>query len=368
MRQRSSHRPGFAAVIGGLLLLLPLTLAADAVGVRPAAKAGSWYPAQPAMLQTLIDRLLAQAAAEPLPADAAIRALIVPHAAYAYSGATAAAAYRRLQGRSYRRVILLGPAHRALQERGLYILEVDAYATPLGRVPLDRAAITSLRQHPLVHQQPALHAQEHSLEIQLPFLQRVLEPGWQLLPILVGDMQQEDYPQAVEALQPLLDEQTLLVISTDFTHYGAAFRYLPFPADGRIAQRIRELDMGAFEYISARDPEGFLAYRRNTGITVCGYRPVALLLHLLPSDARVKLLQYTSSGGQSGDYRHSVSYIAALVTQAVQEKDPGVNSSDDLSEQQLQYLHALAQLTLRARVREDAAAEQALQALSLIHI
>ena len=141
MRQPSPFRSRFAFLLGGILLLVPLAAIAEGQAVRPPAKAGSWYPAEPAKLRTLIDTLLAQAPVTPLEEGAAIRALIVPHAAYAYSGATAAAAYRMLQGRGYRRVILLGPAHRALGESGLSILEVDAYATPLGPVPLDLAAI-----------------------------------------------------------------------------------------------------------------------------------------------------------------------------------------------------------------------------------
>ena len=343
------------------LLLTPLITTATSVSARPPAKAGSWYPDEPAELAALIDHLLAQAPATDLSEHSAIRALIVPHAAYRYSGTTAATAYRALQGRSYRRVILLGPAHHSSGESGLSVLDVEAYTTPLGPVPLDRTAITDLRQNPLVHQIPLWHAEEHSLEIQLPFLQRVLTPGWQLLPILVGNLQDEEYVQATQALKPLIDEHTLLVVSSDFTHYGAAFGYLPFPADHRVAQRLRELDLGAFELLAAKDPQGFLAYHQRTGITICGYQPLTLLLQLITTDTQVQLLQYTTSGAITGDYRHSVSYLAALLTQPLTPRQNHAVTTETLTEQQLKILHEIAQLTIRARVTRDPIDAETLQ-------
>ncbi|MGD8931426.1 MAG: AmmeMemoRadiSam system protein B [Chromatiales bacterium] len=343
------------------LFLSPLVAPAGPEATRPPAKAGSWYPAEPSRLAALIDRLLTQAPVTELQENSAIRALIVPHAAYRYSGATAAIAYRALQGRSYRRVVLLGPAHHSIGESGLSVLDVQAYDTPLGAVPLDRTAIAGLRNNPLVQQRPTWHRDEHSLEIQLPFLQRVLTPGWELLPILVGNLQDDEYAQAAQALKPLIDDQTLLVISSDFTHYGAAFGYLPFPADRRIAQRLQELDLGAFEQLAAKDPEGFLDYRQRTGITICGYQPLTLLLHLLPADARLELLQYDTSGAMTGDYRQSVSYIAALITETLPPQQTQAVSSEALTEEQLQILYEIAQLTIRAQVARDPIAAEALQ-------
>ena len=344
------------------LLLMPLLTSAAPETVRPPAKAGSWYPAEPARLATLIDDLLALAPATELAKHSVIRALIVPHAAYRYSGATAAVAYRAIQGRSYRRVILLGPAHRSAGETGLSVLGVEAYATPLGNVPLDRSAIAILRQNALIEARPTWHAEEHCLEIQLPFLQRALKPGWRLVPILVGSLQGNEYAQAAQALGALLDEETLLVVSSDFTHYGAAFGYLPFPADDQIAQRLRELDLGAVKQLAAKDPEEFLAYRQRTGITLCGYQPLAVMLHLLPADARLKLLRYTTSGAMSGDYRHSVSYLTALVTQPMTPRQTQPVATETLTDEQLQILYEIARLTIRARVLKDPLAIETLVA------
>jgi len=181
-------------------------------------------------------------------------------------------------------VVLLGPSHHA-GFRGAAIADVDAYATPLGEVPLDAVAVARLRETPLVSAGPAGPDREHSLEIQLPFLQRVLAPGWRLVPILVGRLEAEDYGPLADAIRPLLGDRTLVVVSTDFTHYGVRFGYVPFPADQEVAQRLEDLDKGALAHIAARDPAGFLDYQQRTGATICGFRPVALLLHLLPTDA-----------------------------------------------------------------------------------
>ena len=157
---------------------------------RPSALAGSWYPAGPAALADTIDTLLGGADTK-RPAGT-IRALVVPHAGYAYSGATAAAAFKLVQGVAFDRVLLMAPSHRA-DFTGLSIAAVDAYETPLGKVPLDADIIATLRGSPLVQADPVAHAQEHAIEIELPFLQRALAPGWRLVPILVGRLDGDDY-------------------------------------------------------------------------------------------------------------------------------------------------------------------------------
>lgn len=151
--------------------------------IRPAAVAGLFYPADPVQLATDVRRLLSRVAtpASPMPP----KALIVPHAGYSYSGEVAAQAYARLQplaGR-IRRVVLLGPVHR-VPVRGLALPASSAFATPLGTVPLDSAAIASLAGLPQVCVSAAAHAQEHSLEVHLPFLQAVLG-DFQLVPLAV---------------------------------------------------------------------------------------------------------------------------------------------------------------------------------------
>ncbi|MGD8619664.1 MAG: AmmeMemoRadiSam system protein B [Gammaproteobacteria bacterium] len=281
--------------------------------VRPAAVSGTWYPADREQLEALLDRLLSEVpAAADAPAADRIRAVISPHAGYRYSGATAAAGYARLAGRRVDRVIVIGPAHHTDFD-GLSLPAVDAYETPLGRIPLDTRAVEDLRQSPLVKTVAAAHAREHSIEMQLPFLQRVLQPGWQLVPVLVGRLTGEDYRNAAALLKPLADATTLLVVSSDFTHYGRRFGFQPFPPDARVRERLEQLDMRMYARIAARDAAGVVRLREATGQTVCGYRAIAVLLEMLPAGATSYLAEYTTSGTLRGNYRESVSYLSILI-------------------------------------------------------
>ncbi|HEB97200.1 MAG TPA: AmmeMemoRadiSam system protein B [Sedimenticola thiotaurini] len=330
------------------LLLAGLLLIAGQAGaaVRPSALAGSWYPADAAVLQRLLDGWLEAAATTDGPGQPPVRALVLPHAGYRYSGATAARGVALVRGRHFRRVVILAPSHRAGFD-GLSIAGVDAYRTPLGEVPLDGEAVRRLRRDPLVGSHAAAHRREHSIEIELPLLQRALAPGWRLLPLLVGRLQREDYPRLARLLRPLLDDDTLLIVSSDFTHYGEAFGYQPFPLDERTPERIRALDEGAVAKILARDLDGFLDYRRRTGDTICGYRPIGLLLALLPADARVEQIAWANSGSMTGDYGHAVSYVVL----AVRSPRPFAGDADDrLSEGEMALLQRIAEAGIRQAV------------------
>jgi AmmeMemoRadiSam system protein B/AmmeMemoRadiSam system protein A len=252
-------------------------------------------------------------AAGPRPVKGEIRALIAPHAGYRYSGPTAAAAFALVRGRDFARVIVLAPSHRS-PFHGISIAQVSAYETPLGQVPLDSEAVARIRRSPLALAEPQAHVREHAIEIELPMLQRALKPGWRLVPVLVGQLDESDYGPAAELLRPLADGKTLIVASSDFTHYGARFDYQPFPADDRLPERIRALDQGAIDRILARDGPGLLDYQARTGITVCGIRPLALLLRLLPPESSVESIAYGTSGELTGDWESSVSYAALAAT------------------------------------------------------
>ena len=311
-----------------VLMLLGAVLgpgAAAAAAVRESALAGSWYPADPAALGTRVDGFLSAAQARP-PAGT-IRALIVPHAGYDYSGPTAGAGYALVKGHSYRRVLILAPSHHS-GFRGLSVDAVDAYRTPLGEVPLDLEAVQTLRASPLVRSDGDAGGAEHSIEIQLPLLQRALAPGWRLVPVLVGDLAGAEDRTAAELLRPLADAQTLVVVSSDFSHYGPRFDYLPFALDGQTAERLTDLDGGAIERILAKDAAGFLAYQARTGVTICGYRPIDILLRMLGPGARVERVAYTTSGALTGDYRNSVSYAVLAVT----DPAPLAAAAPDLSQ------------------------------------
>ncbi len=330
--------------------LLALSVVADG-RVRESALAGAWYPEDPGELSEYVDGLLDAATTAPPPEP--IRALILPHAGYFYSGATAAQAVVLVRGREYRRVLVLAPSHRS-GFAGLSVPDEDAYETPLGEVPLDTAAIAGLRGSRLVVHDPAAHQREHAIEIELPLLQRALAPGWKLVPVLVGRMASDDYAEAADLLLPLADAETLVVVSSDFTHYGPRFGYMPFPPDQGVADRIRELDDGAFARILAGDGPGLLDYQAQTGITICGYRPLTLLLHMLPAEARVQRVAYATSGALTGDWSNSVSYASMLVTgdSPLSRGDAPAPASDQGSyeEEDLQLLHRLAVLGVERAV------------------
>lgn len=183
---------------------------------RPPAVAGLFYPASAAALTATVRELLAQAPASPtLPSPP--KALIVPHAGYIYSGPIAASAYALLQPLRdvIRRVVLLGPAHR-VAVHGLALPEASAFATPLGQIALDTAAVQLLHDLPQVRRNAATHAQEHSLEVQLPFLQLLLS-DFKLVPLVVGDASSREVAEVLERLWG--GPETLIVISSDLSHY-----------------------------------------------------------------------------------------------------------------------------------------------------
>ena len=186
---------------------------ANVVAVRKPAVAGAFYPREPQELLRLVAMYV-----ESAPHDGpAPRALIAPHAGYIYSGPIAGSAYARLAAArdTIQRVVLFGPSHRvALQ--GLATTAMDEFATPLGTVPVDREAIEELQQFPFVRIADDAHAQEHSLEVHLPFLQQVLA-NFKIVPIVVGDATPEQVEKAIALLWD--PGPTLMVISSDLSHY-----------------------------------------------------------------------------------------------------------------------------------------------------
>lgn len=182
--------------------------------VRPAAVAGLFYPEDPQELQAMVSDYLRHA---PSPAGEAPRALIVPHAGYVYSGPIAAAAYASITSlrSTLRRIVLIGPSHRVYL-RGMAVPSVDAFATPLGKVEIDREARERLRRRADVIVSDAPHASEHCLEVQLPFLQLLFE-DFCLLPIVLGSASPQQVAAALEDV--CADEGTLVLASSDLSHY-----------------------------------------------------------------------------------------------------------------------------------------------------
>lgn len=256
--------------------------------VRPAAVADAFYPGDAAILTRDIAALLGAARRHMVP-HALPKAVIVPHAGYIYSGPVAASAYALLEkGREiYRRVVLLGPVHR-VPVRGLALPGTDAFATPLGTIPVDRELADKLAALPQVVESLPAHAWEHSLEVQLPFLQTVLA-DFTLLPLAVGDATPQEVAEALELAWG--GEETLIVISSDLSHFHA-YREAQV-IDGATAQAILDL----------RVP---ISHEQ-----ACGGTPVnGLLLEAKRHGLKPHLLDLRNSGDTAGDHSRVVGYAA----------------------------------------------------------
>lgn len=288
-------------------------------GVREAAVAGQFYPDHPGELRDRLDQMLL-AGEGPAPGLPVI-GFVAPHAGYAYSGETAGMAFAAVAGRSFRRVIILAPSH-GCAFNGVSAAPFQAYRTPLGELTVDAEAAERLAADSgLFCRLPEAHLDEHAVEVQLPFIQHCL-PACPILPLVCGRLDLAAVRAAAVAIDGLWREDSLLVVSSDFTHYGDRFGYLPFPVQDA-PKRLQELDEGAIQPIVAGDTEGFLRYVSRTGATICGRTPIAIMLamsELAGRTVEMSLRHYTTSAAVVGDYRNSVSYAAIMVAGRLEEE------------------------------------------------
>ena len=276
--------------------------------IKRSALAGTWYAAGAEPLQRQVDALLDTVG--DMAAPERLAGLIVPHAGYVYSGRAAAAGYACLRGVAYRRALILAPSHHAAF-RGAALLDVACFETPLGRVPVDSGGVAALASAALCHVNAEPFRDEHAVEIQLPFLQRV-HPGLPVVPVLLGALSGQDSRRVADALRTVADADTLVVVSSDFVHYGWRFAYEPFPAHDaeQVRGALRRLDMGAIDLVCRGDAAGFGAYVETTGATICGAVPIGVFLTWHAGRTAGRLLTYYTSLDVTHDYEHTVSYAA----------------------------------------------------------
>lgn len=274
--------------------------------------AGSWYPDQVPELQRLLDRLVAESAtragSEPWPDPLG---LIVPHAGLVYSGTVAAAALRHLAAARPERVFLLGFSHRGAAH-GIHLPDIEALQTPLGRTLIDREAWRRLAAAPGFRVVDEASVCDHSIEIQLPLLRHLL-PSTPVVPLYVGPLSPAERASAARALVEVRLPGDVFVASSDLTHYGRAFHYLPFAVDSLTESSLHDLDEEIIEAAGSVDSALFLDAVRRLKATACGVDPIALLLEvlsLLGDDIYQETLDYDTSGRITGDFSHSVSYGA----------------------------------------------------------
>jgi len=267
--------------------------------VRPSPIAGQWYPGSPDQLQKRIQGFLSSAKVEPL--DGHVIALVAPHAGHTYSGHVAAHAYRLVQGQSYDIVAVIAPNHRIGSSAPYLVTDHRAYWTPLGEVPLAQDLVAELDKR--LGLSRVQRDEEHSLEIQLPFLQVALTDAFQLLPVMLNDQSTAACYALGDALaETLRDRSILLVASTDLSHFYDAETAARF--DGAVTERI-----------AAFDPEGLLDVLTAGLGHACGGGPtVAVMLASRALGAnRAKVLKYATSGDITGDYGSVVGYGAAVL-------------------------------------------------------
>jgi MEMO1 family protein len=271
--------------------------------IRPSPIAGRWYPSQPEKLAASVDNYLQSAEFDDLEGE--VVAVIAPHAGHLYSGSVAGCAFAPLVGIHKDLVVLVSPMHYPAGG-ALLTCGHEAYTTPLGTIPIDKEAVQILDQKLKDRLgfglTPVLEDQEHSLEIELPFLQRALDGEFKLLPVMIRDQTSQVAYLLGEALaETVKDHSSLLAASSDLSHF--------FPQ-----HTANRLDRVILERIEAFDPEGVLEVEAQGKGYACGKGAVAAVLwaaQKLGAD-RVKILSYATSGEVSGDYDQVVGYAAAV--------------------------------------------------------
>jgi AmmeMemoRadiSam system protein B len=282
---------------------------AELTDPRPSPIAGSWYPGKPEVLRRTIEGFLEEAILPKFTGH--VLGLIVPHAGYIYSGLTAAHAFKALQGRQFARVIVISPSHQPYRQP-LLTTGHDAYATPLGLVPVDHKALASLNILLQEDGGPELASvrrdQEHSLEIELPFLQTTLPESFGLVPLMMVDQSASLARLLSAALVKLIrsfpqKESTLLVASSDLSHFYS--ERVANRLDGNLAQAVQKFDL-----------ETFYQHKQRGEMEACGLTPMATVLqtsHLLGAD-QVTVADYRTSAAVTGDKSSVVGYLSAVIS------------------------------------------------------
>jgi len=272
--------------------------------LRPSPIAGTWYEGEPEILKQNIDAYLDNAALPDLPGN--VMAVIAPHAGHIYSGAVAGYAFAALRGMTPDLVAVISPMHQPYAQP-LITSSHDAYVTPLGAIPIDKYVVDkldSVLQSDLgIGLSPVPRDREHSLEIELPFLQRALASKFKLLPVMVREQDPHVSQKLGYALAKVLrDKDFILVASTDLSHF--------YNQD-----TAKKLDSEMLRQIESFSPEGVFEAERTGKGFACGYAAVSAVLWAareLGADT-VKLLNYATSGDVTGDYSGVVGYGAAAI-------------------------------------------------------
>ena len=318
-------------------------------GIRKSVIAGAWYPGSPTTLKAQVDEYLGNTSVEAV--DGMVVALVSPHAGYSYSGQVAAYSYKLIAGKTFDSVIVIGPSHRAYFQ-GASIYNEGGYETPLGIVTVDETlADAIIAQSDLVSTTPAAHAQEHSVEIQLPFLQVVLG-DFQFVPVVMGTQDRRTCEALAEAIVAATkDKNVLIVASSDLSHFHGY-------------DHATAMDAIALKRIEKMDWQGLLADLDGGSCEACGGGPVAAAIMIAQKRGAdsAKILKYANSGDVTGDRRGVVGYAAAVFyakRAAGRRSDTGteVGVGLGLSDDDKRQLLSIARKSIEARLTGKALSE-----------
>lgn len=272
------------------------------INVREPSVSGMFYPDDPAILRKDIGNYLKAAEVEPLSSD--IRAVISPHAGYMYSGQVAAYGYKAVSALSFDTVAVLAPSHRAYFQ-GIAIWDEGMFRTPLGDITIDAASAADLlRSSGIFRANRDVHKGEHSLEVQLPFLQYIFK-DFLLLPLLVGAANEDMYKEAADALEHIMlagEKRFLMIASTDLSHY--------YPYDDAV-----KIDSVTLRHLKNFDIAGMVRDTRTEKAQACGAGPmITTMMAAMKLGARSSsVLKYANSGDVSGDRSGVVGYVSAVL-------------------------------------------------------
>ena len=283
---------------------------------RLSALAGRWYPASERELRESIEKYFGDAKTETM---SDVCAVVVPHAGHVWSGATAAEGFKAIDVKGIRRIFILCPNHR-VPVRGNVSVSAEGFETPLGVVPVDVRTVNSLVHEGFMRIDDTAHRMEHAIEIQLPFLQvlfgKAMPP---MIPIIVGENSPDMVRVFGSRLRRELHRGDLLVVSSDFLHYGENYDFVPFGAP--IREQIEAYDKATVEAISSLDFETFERYAQERPHCACGRNALRVMAAAFEKRGfKAEKLAYATSGMLTGDDSNSVSYVAMAVRGNLGEK------------------------------------------------
>ena len=270
--------------------------------IRRSVIAGTWYPGNPKILRADIENYLHNVPDEKI--DGKVAGLIVPHAGYMYSGQVADYAYKIIRGEPFDAIVVIGPSHRTFFH-GISLYNRGGYETPLGVIPVDVAfANDIMAQSTVISHIPDAHAQEHSIEIQLPFLQ-VSIGAFRFVPVIMGEQDRQTCETLAESIVKGVGNRRVLVVgSSDLSHFHAY-------------EKAVKLDSLVLKHIEKMDDKGLIKDLESNVCEACGGGPAAVTMMVSEKIGakKVKILKYANSGDVTGDRRSVVGYASVVFYQ-----------------------------------------------------